>query len=100
MGRQADTLPSHVSLSQLRQINEQFNRFEAAWKSAQQPRIEEYLAGCPSLPVVLQQLILIDVEYRRRRRDEPQAEEAQDEPKAEAAAEDAGDEPAADDSKA
>jgi serine/threonine-protein kinase len=52
-------------------------RFEAAWKAGQRPRIETCLDGEPEAlgPFLLQELVLVEVEYRRRAGEEPQAEE-------------------------
>jgi formylglycine-generating enzyme required for sulfatase activity len=73
MSRPSETLPS--GLSRLQQINEQCNRFEAAWKSGARPRIEEYLAPAPTDFSLLRQLVLLDVDYRRKLGDCPRAED-------------------------
>ena len=70
MGRLRDTLPSHLSLAQVRQLNEQCNRFEAAWRAGRRPRIEDYLADDPAGSPTLQQLILLDIDYRRQHGDD------------------------------
>src|SRR5581483_1724966 len=52
-------------------------RFEAAWQSAARPRIEDYLAGAaePQRTDLLHELISLEVEYRRRRGEDPQPDE-------------------------
>src|SRR5215470_5627182 len=44
------------------------NRFEAACKAGQRPRIEHYLGQTPEpeRPVLLRELLAVEVEYRRR----------------------------------
>jgi WD40 repeat protein/tRNA A-37 threonylcarbamoyl transferase component Bud32 len=58
-----------------RSVDQACNRFEAAWKARQRPRLEEY-AGLPQdpdfLPLV-RELILLDLYYRRRAGDIPAA---------------------------
>jgi hypothetical protein len=53
------------------QVDETCDRFERAWKAAgaviERPRIEEYLGAVaePERRVLLRELILVDVYYRR-----------------------------------
>ena len=46
------------------------DRFEAAWKANEHPRIEDYLEGPPAaagiVPELLPQLVMVDLEYRWR----------------------------------
>jgi serine/threonine protein kinase len=63
------------------QMEELCRRFEAAWKAtattATPPQIEDYLgtASAPASDVLLPELILLDVHYRRNRGEEPRAED-------------------------
>src|SRR5262249_2655685 len=52
-------------------------RFEAAWQSGGRPRLEDYLGEAPEVQTtdLLQELILLEVEYRRRRGEEARPEE-------------------------
>jgi tetratricopeptide (TPR) repeat protein len=61
----------------LRRANQECDRFEAAWKAGQRPRIEDHLAMVPDpeRPDLLCELILLEVDYRRLAGDHPQAEE-------------------------
>jgi serine/threonine protein kinase/cytochrome c-type biogenesis protein CcmH/NrfG len=54
-------------------------RFEAAWKSGAQPRIEDYLAdlGDVEKSEVLRELILLDIFYRRKHGESCRAEDYQ-----------------------
>ncbi len=58
-------------------INAAAERFERAWKDGQQPRIEEFLIKVPEpqWPALLQELIRVEGELRRRAGEEPSAEE-------------------------
>jgi WD40 repeat protein len=62
-------------------VDEVSKRFEDAWKAAPTPdatpRIEDYLDNAPEprRSALLRELILLDLEYRRRRNDTPRAEE-------------------------
>lgn len=49
-------------------VDEVCNRFEAAWKMGQPPQVEEYIGDTPEPErfVLLRELILLDIEYRRR----------------------------------
>jgi serine/threonine protein kinase len=53
------------------------DRFEAAWKAGQRPGIEDHLADASEAerPVLLCELIALEVIYRRRRGEEPKAED-------------------------
>ena len=61
-----DSLP--LSLEQEQDLDRVCSRFESACKSETPPRIEDHLVGLAdvSKPVVLRELILLDVFYRRR----------------------------------
>jgi hypothetical protein len=60
-------------------VDEVCTRFEKAWQDGQQPRLEEYLAGVPeaAYAVLLKELLLIEVAYRRRKGERPQLKEYQ-----------------------
>jgi WD40 repeat protein len=52
-------------------------RFEAAWKSGERPKVADYLAGVegPARAPLLRELVALDVAYRRRLGEQPDAEE-------------------------
>jgi serine/threonine protein kinase len=58
-------------------IKEACGRFEQAWKSDQRPRIEDYLVELaePGRTALLRELIALDIAYRRRAGEQPQAED-------------------------
>jgi len=58
-------------------INEQCDRFEAAWKTAPRPRLEDFvtLADEPGRTLLLRELILLELAYRRRNGDKPLRED-------------------------
>jgi serine/threonine protein kinase/WD40 repeat protein len=58
-------------------IDEICDRFEQAWKAGSRPRIEDYLGDCaePERSVLLRELIALEIDYRRRAGEQPQAEE-------------------------
>jgi hypothetical protein len=60
-----DALPLSIE----RKLNQICTRFETAWKSGAQPRIEDYLADLGNVEKreVLRELILLDIFYRRKR---------------------------------
>lgn len=64
-------------LSAVRRVDEARARFEAAWGGGSPPRIDDYLAGSPAddRPALLRELVPIDVFHRRRRGEEPRADE-------------------------
>jgi serine/threonine protein kinase/ABC-type branched-subunit amino acid transport system substrate-binding protein len=53
------------------------DRFEAAWQAGQRPRVEDYLGDAPEpeRSVLLRHLIAVDIEYRQKHGEQPQAEE-------------------------
>lgn len=61
--------------SMLVKVDEMCNRFEAAWKGSSRPRIEDHLGDTsePERSALLCELILLEVEYRRRVAESPQA---------------------------
>jgi serine/threonine-protein kinase len=62
---------------QARRAERECDRFEAAWKAGQRPRIEDYLAAVPEpeRPALLRELLSLEVDYRRLAGDLPRAEE-------------------------
>jgi len=53
------------------------DRFEAAWKAGQRPRVEDYLAAVPEpeRPALLRELILLEIDYSRLAGEGPRAED-------------------------
>ena len=80
----ADSEPSHgqegVTNSELWRIDQICDGFETAWKSARRPEIEGFLEGTAgaSRRLLLRELVLLDVQYRRRRGESPQIAEYRD----------------------
>jgi serine/threonine protein kinase len=64
-----------LSISGAERVDRVCERFEAAWR--QRPALENYLGDVPEAerPALLRELILLDMEYRRRLGDEPRPEE-------------------------
>jgi hypothetical protein len=70
---------SSLPLSLTQRIDEVCNRFDAAWRGGQRPRIEDFLQGVPDTerhPLLLE-LIALEVEHRRRTGEAPRPEEYQ-----------------------
>src|SRR5262245_30262384 len=65
--------PSGLSPAEARRIDQACDRFEAAWKAGQKPRLEHYLHSCgePERSALLRQLLFLDWDYRRRTGDNP-----------------------------
>ncbi len=70
-------LPPSLSPAEVWQIEQVCDRFEAAWKAGQRPRLEAYLgpAAEPLRTTLLRQLLALDWEYRLRAGDQPQTAE-------------------------
>src|SRR5262245_9269124 len=70
-----DSLP----LAAAWQVNQACNRVEAAGRAGRRPRIEDFLAEVegPGRPVLLQELLHLEVYYRRRRGEYPRPAEYQ-----------------------
>jgi tRNA A-37 threonylcarbamoyl transferase component Bud32 len=66
-----------LTLALEQKVDQICTRFEAAWKSGAQPRIEDHLAdlGDVEKREVLRELILLDVFYRRKRGESCRAED-------------------------
>jgi tetratricopeptide (TPR) repeat protein/tRNA A-37 threonylcarbamoyl transferase component Bud32 len=61
-----------------RRLDEACNRFEAAWRGGGRPCLDDFLDEADSLyPVLLRELILLDVHYRRQAGEQPGAEDYQ-----------------------
>jgi serine/threonine-protein kinase len=71
--RGAVDLPQALTL----RADQECDHFEAAWQAGQRPRIEDHLAAVPEAerPALLQELILLEVDYRRMAGDHPAADE-------------------------
>ena len=69
--------PGPLPLALAQRVDEVCERFEVAWRSGGRPRIEDYLRGASETErlVLLHELILLDVEYRRRQAEAVQPEE-------------------------
>jgi tetratricopeptide (TPR) repeat protein/tRNA A-37 threonylcarbamoyl transferase component Bud32 len=69
----------NASLAQQRHVDQVCQRFEAAWKSGQRPRIEDYLGDTaePGQSALLRELIPLDADYRRLAGETPRLEDYQ-----------------------
>lgn len=72
--------PKTPGQSLFSQIDHVCDRFEAAWKEGQRPRIEEYWGGFPETArtELFIELLLVELEYRRRAGEQPRLEEYRD----------------------
>ena len=63
----APETPAHRELEPARRLDRACNHFEDAWKAGR-PRIEDHLGGWeePEHSALLRELVLLDVDYRRR----------------------------------
>ena len=81
MGELLDTIDEALPPPPAVQLEQVCDRFESAWKSAgpggPPPRIEEFLADAlePARSVLLQEMLLLEIDYRRLRGERPVAEE-------------------------
>jgi len=68
--------PTHPQLSAAAQIDRVCDQFEAAWRSGQQPRIEDVLAQGPHFPRphLFRELLEIELQIRQQNRESPAAE--------------------------
>ena len=71
----ADRAPSPLSVAE--QVDKVCDRFEAAWTAGQRPGIEDYLGTTPEpqCAVLLRELVLMDVYYRRLAKETPQVDD-------------------------
>jgi WD40 repeat protein/tRNA A-37 threonylcarbamoyl transferase component Bud32 len=70
---ESDALPRTLA----RRIDQVCNQFEHAWQNGPPPRIEDFLgdAAEPERSALLRELILLDMDYRRRRGETPRTED-------------------------
>src|SRR5262245_29859447 len=61
-------VPSSVSLSAARRIDEVCDRFEGAWQTDPRPRIEQFLGDAPEpeRSAILRELLKLELELRRK----------------------------------
>src|SRR5437867_13230432 len=66
-----------LSPDQMRRVDELCNRFEAAWKAGQRPRIEDYLGDTRGTDrsALLHELIALEIECRQGSGEHPQQRE-------------------------
>src|SRR6266849_193910 len=66
-----------MPLSLDKRVNQACDRFEAAWKEGQRPRIEEYLADVPEpdRAEFLREILRLKIELRSKGGDKPTSEE-------------------------
>jgi serine/threonine protein kinase len=69
--------PESSPLSLEKRVDDACDRFEAAWRAGQRPRLEEYLADVPrpDQPALLRALLLLKIEFRSEEGDKPTSEE-------------------------
>ena len=58
--------PSHVG-----RLESLCDRFEEAWRDGDRPSLEEFLEGQAESPVLLRELLILEVAYRRRSGERP-----------------------------
>ena len=58
-----------LPLPEAEHVDRTCDRFEAAWRAGERPRIEDYLAELPAgdRPALLRHLVALDADYRRLR---------------------------------
>jgi serine/threonine-protein kinase len=73
--RQAERPPNSADAALW--IDRLCDQFEAVWKSQQVPRIEDYLGqvALSARPALLRELLVLELDYRGRRGEQPTAEE-------------------------
>src|SRR5260221_96398 len=71
--------PNHdqLSPSQVHQVEDACNRFEAAWQAGPRPRIEDHLGDTqePGRSLLLRELLLLEFHYRHHHGEAPGAAE-------------------------
>jgi hypothetical protein len=77
MTERSGSRDASLPLALVRRIDEACNRFELAWEAGGRPRIEDALHDWPPAEraVLLQELIALEMAYRRRAGEQPQPEE-------------------------
>jgi WD40 repeat protein/serine/threonine protein kinase len=84
MSKSSPSSAESFSLSLERRVNAVCDQFETAWtagmEGGKRPRIEDYAGGIPEpeRSVLLRELIILDIYYRRRACEQPQAEDYRD----------------------
>jgi len=75
--REGESPPDSDALSTARQVHRICERFEADWRCGPRPRIEDYLEGDvgPVLSRLVEELVALEVELRRRQGEYPEARE-------------------------
>src|SRR4051794_36933152 len=71
LSQDAGSLPDPVRL----RVDRFCDHFQAAWRTGRRPRIEEYLANTRERPLLLRELLALEVAYRRRAGERPTEEE-------------------------
>jgi serine/threonine-protein kinase len=83
MGNQPHPSQDSLPPSAAERVDQVCNRFEAAWKRAksasQRPQMEDYLRQLPHSdhPALLRELLPLELDYRRRKSEQPRADEYQ-----------------------
>jgi hypothetical protein len=77
MAEELPTAEEPRSLVDARSVDRLCDRFEAAWRDGSRPALEAFLAEAPATcrPEALRQLLLLDIEYRRRAGEVPAPED-------------------------
>jgi tetratricopeptide (TPR) repeat protein/predicted Ser/Thr protein kinase len=72
---QRETLPGRPALADLQQIDAVCDRFEVAWRNGRRPDMAEFLAEVPASvrAQCFRDLLSLDLEYRRRLGEQPDA---------------------------
>lgn len=77
MNERPSTEQRHLPWPLRQRVDQACDRFEAAWRAGEPPRIEPYLADSaePERTTLLAELLRLEFEYRVRRGQRPTAEE-------------------------
>lgn len=69
--------PGSLSANQAEELDRACDRFEAAWRKGEQPRIEEHLMAVPEAlrAPLLGELIAVELDWRRRNHERPMRDE-------------------------
>ena len=65
----------HLAADPARQVDEACDRFESAWQAGGRPAVESHISAAPEnvRSILLYELVLLDIVYRRRTGDVPEA---------------------------
>ena len=80
-GDRGETMgPGLPSVTQAEELDRACDRFEAAWRAGERPRIEDHLEGIaePLRPALAGELIAVELHWRRRRGERPAPAEYRD----------------------